>query len=651
MARGFLGRTAAACVLAATMLAAAPGARAGWFDGGDARFAPFIDAPKYRDAALSPDGSHLATILYDPEHGSSVEMIDLDKNTEWAFPLIRSLDPAAVTRAHVYPYRLRWVADDAIAVDFSDHVGVLFAVSGRLLGLNYKAFEGMVRVDGESTESIVVTSFDGHSLRRASRANGWKAVPFSIGLPDKDALVLDWKVDASGALRIVRCRNDVDPAQPRIATWYRRAEQAPWRKIDERAYTDDPFVPVAVGPADDRIIVQARNGGDLFAIWNFDVDKRAFLDSVASQPDADVVETDDDTVRGGLESVVADGLRPRTVWFDARMARLQAMVDAALPDHVNALQAGRSHRILVQSWSDIDAGQLYVLDATSSKMQHIGALQPQADPARMQPMQSLHYPSFDGMTIPAYLTLPGKPARPVPLIVLIHGGPQRRDRWGWNAEVQAFAAHGYAVFQPQFRGSSGFGRRLEEAGYGQWGLGMQDDITAGVHYLIDQHIADPRRICIVGASYGGYAALWGLAKTPELYRCGVSIAGVSDIEHQLNDNSDASRSQVARAFMRSRVGDPALMKATWDSVSPLKHADRIQAPLLLVHGDEDVRVPISHSGLMMEAMQARHKDVVWLDFPGEGHNVFAPDNQVRYYEEVFKLFDRTIGKGEPPATR
>jgi len=141
---------------------------------------------------------------------------------------------------------------------------------------------------------------------------------------------------------------------------------------------------------------------------------------------------------------------------------------------------------------------------------------PEIDPARMQPMRALRYPSFDGTSIPAYLTLPGKPAGPAPLIVLIHGGPQARDRWSFDRDVQVFAAHGYAVFQPQFRGSTGFGKKFQEAGYGQWGQAMQDDITAGVHWLIDQQIADPPRICIVGASYGGYAALWGLEKTPEL---------------------------------------------------------------------------------------------------------------------------------------
>jgi len=234
------------------------------------------------------------------------------------------------------------------------------------------------------------------------------------------------------------------------------------------------------------------------------------------------------------------------------------------------------------------------------------------------------------------------------MIVLIHGGPWARDRWEWDSQVQILAAHGYAVFQPQFRGSSGFGKHFEEAGYGEWGQAMQDDITAGVQFMIDQKFADPKRICIVGTSYGGYAALWGLAKTPDLYKCGVSTSGVSDIERMLTDNSDSNDDAATRELLLKRVGDVKKMRVSWDSVSPLKHADRIKAPLLLVHGDRDARVPISHGKAMLKAMQAAHKDVQWLEFEDEGHGVSYVANQRAWYAAMFALFERTIGKGEPP---
>ena len=149
-----------------------------------------------------------------------------------------------------------------------------------------------------------------------------------------------------------------------------------------------------------------------------------------------------------------------------------------------------------------------------------------------------------------------------PAVILIHGGPWVRDYWGWNPEVQLLAAHGYVVFQPQFRGSTGFGNHFRMAGYQQWGKSMQDDITAGVEYLIKEGIVDQNRICIVGASYGGYAALWGLVKTPDLYRCGISFAGVSDIADMLDDNSDTNRSKLGREFQVKLVGENKVRHAS-----------------------------------------------------------------------------------------
>ena len=637
--------------IAVAMLAAAlaPAVEAGWLDRDDPLLDPFVESSRYDAAALSPSGRYLAIVRYSETEGVRVEMNDLDANTARLLPPVERsvLVPASgrFARRPAFARRLAWIDDGLLAVDFTvrgaPDVGLVFTLKGDIVGPAYTHYRGTIRADGETRASIVVTDGLSQDLQRAG-VDDWKLQPLSPGLPA--GRVCDWRVDASGLVRIVRTCDKAADAEPRYVTWYRKAEREPWQKVDDRSVADDTFLPVAVTDFPDRIVVQSHNGGDRMAIWNYDVARHAFLDSVASQPDADVVVRDEDIADGAIAAVVADGLRPHTVWLDARMSRLQAAVDAALPDHVNLLQAGRARRVLVRSSSDVDPGHLYVLDTETSKMQDLATRQPDIAPARMQPRRMLQYASFDGLSIPAYLTMPGRPSRPVPTVVLIHGGPWERDRWEWDAEVQLLAAHGYAVFQPQFRGSTGFGSRLEEAGYGQWGLGMQDDITAGVHWLVDQHIADPQRVCIVGASYGGYAALWGLAKTPELYRCGVSVAGVSDIRRRLSDDSDTSKSDWARAILKRRVGDPASMKETWDSVSPLKHVDRIRAPLLLVHGDADVRVPISHGALMLEAMQEQHKDVEWIDFPGEGHPRFTPANQRRYYVALLKLLERTIGK-------
>jgi dipeptidyl aminopeptidase/acylaminoacyl peptidase len=277
-------------------------------------------------------------------------------------------------------------------------------------------------------------------------------------------------------------------------------------------------------------------------------------------------------------------------------------------------------------------------------MWEVAALKPDVDPKKMRAMATLEYGASDGMSIPAYLTRPAGSDSPAPLVVLVHGGPHMRDQWLWNEEVQILAANGYAVFQPQFRGSTGFGQRFEEAGYGQWGRAMQDDITAGVKHLIEQKIADPQRICIVGASYGGYAALWGLASTPKLYRCGISFAGVTDIDDMLNDRSDRNADAAIRELQRLRIGDPAQGEDHFGAVSPLRQVARIEAPLMIAHGQDDKRVPISHSLKMLDALKAHGKSFEWLSFDGEGHGLELSLNKRRYYDAMLEFLNRHIGR-------
>jgi dipeptidyl aminopeptidase/acylaminoacyl peptidase len=261
----------------------------------------------------------------------------------------------------------------------------------------------------------------------------------------------------------------------------------------------------------------------------------------------------------------------------------------------------------------------------------------------MRPMTAYRYPARDGLSVPAYLTRPAGEG-PAPTVVLIHGGPWARDGWEWDAEVQLLAAKGYAVFQPQFRGSTGFGRAYEQAGYRQWGESMQDDITDGVRQLIERGIADPARIAIFGASYGGYAAMWGLVKTPRLYRCGISFAGISDLDDFLRTSWTDDSTAATRRIRRRLVGDPSTAQAQLQAVSPIRHVDRIEVPLLLVHGTDDKRVLPSQSRQMVRAMEARGKPVVWLPLE-TGHGFDTPDSPARrqYFERVLRFLEDHMG--------
>lgn len=374
---------------------------------------------------------------------------------------------------------------------------------------------------------------------------------------------------------------------------------------------------------------------------------------MAGHPTQDILVTDGlDTAE--FRRVVTNGMKVKQYWFDETWAYMQASVDAALPDTQNILSGDPAKRLLVFSYSDTNPGQWYQLEIPAMSMRYLGSQIPNVDSSKERPMQIRTYKARDGMRIPAYLTLPEKIDSPQPTIVMIHGGPTERDHWGWDREVQILAGSGYVVFQPQFRGSDGFGRKFREAGYGQWGLAMQDDITDGVEYLIKEGIADPKRIRIYGASYGGYAALWGLVKTPDLYRCGVSFAGVSDIEFMFHDRSDRNSSKAVRELMRFHIGDAKLDRAQFDAVSPLKHADQIKAPILLMHGTADERVPISHSRKMLAALQENKKTYEWQEFEDERHGLSRPRNRIFFYSKLVEFFGKYIGpgpeKGSTPIT-
>jgi dipeptidyl aminopeptidase/acylaminoacyl peptidase len=250
------------------------------------------------------------------------------------------------------------------------------------------------------------------------------------------------------------------------------------------------------------------------------------------------------------------------------------------------------------------------------------------------PVREFHYPARDLYALLAYLTLPaGASERSLPVVVLPHGGPESRDDPGFDWMTQFLSSRGYAVFQPQFRGSSGFGAAHADAGRKQWGLRMQDDVTDGVKALIDQGIADPRRICIAGISYGGYAALAGATFTPELYACAVSIGGVSDLPNMLGwVQKDLGKESNSLAYWRDHIGgttDPQVV-----AKSPARFATAIRAPILLIHGTDDTTVPIDQARGMARALTAAGKKFELIELEGDDHYLSSSATRVRALREL-----------------
>jgi dipeptidyl aminopeptidase/acylaminoacyl peptidase len=252
----------------------------------------------------------------------------------------------------------------------------------------------------------------------------------------------------------------------------------------------------------------------------------------------------------------------------------------------------------------------------------------------------------DGLTIHGYVTAPlGSESRPLPTVVLVHGGPHGpRDNWGFDPSVQALATHGYAVLQINFRGSGGYGQAFERAGYRNWGTTMQDDLTDGVRWAIEQNITDPARICIFGGSYGGYAALMSPVREPGLYRCAVGYVGVYSLP-MMFDKGDVPRSPAGRAFQQRILPET---EAEQRAQSPAYNVDKLNLPIMLVHGGKDQRVPIDQMEFLIKQLRAVGKPPERvLVKPKEGHGFQIPENNVELFSSMLEFFDAHIGPTSP----
>jgi len=334
-------------------------------------------------------------------------------------------------------------------------------------------------------------------------------------------------------------------------------------------------------------------------------------------------------------------------YFDPKMQALQEGLEAAFPG--NSVHAYTwdvdKQEVIVQVDGPNQPSDYFLLNRATHQAIEIGTTYPGLNDDALGKISPYPYKARDGLDIPAYLTLPpGKPAKNLPTVIMPHGGQMARDGMQFDWMAQFLANRGYAVLQPNFRGSSGYGKKFVEAGFGQWGLKMQDDVTDGVQKLIADGIADPKRICIVGASYGGYAALAGAAFTPDLYACAASWAGVTDLQHFLQTRSNDYGDDSAMIERWSRfIGDRKTDADKLDAASPAKNADRIKCPVLLLHGVSDTTVRIDQSEEMNDALQHAGKKVTFIKFENETHYMHAGDTRVRYLKELEQFLTANIG--------
>ena len=455
----------------------------------------------------------------------------------------------------------------------------------------------------------------------------------------------DWIFDPKGELRVV-----VTDKGNHSKVMARESGGKEWVTLgDFEPFVDDKSFSPSYIDQDGTLYVETRNGADKVAVWTYDLAHRKLADKpwlVSQKYDLD---TSYISVGGKLA-----GMRYRadtyvTQWVSPELEALQAKVDKLLPSTSNRMSVatnGNLDTVVIRAASDRVPGMFFVYDQARGKLLKLGASMPDIDPKTQATLDLVHYAARDGLDIPAWLTVPaGAERKNLPLVVLVHGGPNVRGRsWDWDPETQFLAARGYAVLEPEFRGSTGYGWKLFRAGWKQWGLAMQDDVADGVKWAIAQGIVDPRRVCIAGASYGGYAVLMGLARDPDLYRCGIDWVGVTDIPLMYtadwSDTSDAQKKYGMPVLIGDPVADAAQLKAT----SPTSNVGKIHAPLLMAYGGKDVRVPIEHGERLHDALRKQPgAKVEWVVYDKEGHGWRAMDTRVDFWNRVARFLDANIG--------
>lgn len=447
----------------------------------------------------------------------------------------------------------------------------------------------------------------------------------------------DWWFDTRGKPRVA-----ANSRSGRTSiTWLDPKTEA-WVELVNAPDRDMPWWPLAVKD-ESHLLVRITDSKGAYVVHEYDAAKRELSkQAVLTTPGfSSELRPWYDRDAGKLVGmhVLVDAWT--TSWFDAGMAALQKRVDTKLPGRVNIISCSNrclgERRFVVYSYTDTDPGMTLLFTPASDEWQMVGRNRPDIDPAQMSSMQLHRTQARDGEDLPVWVTRPRQAPKdkPAPAVVLVHGGPWARGaQWVWGAERQFLASRGYVVIEPEFRGSEGYGELHYKAGFKQWGLAMQDDVTDALQFAVKQGWVDPKRVCIMGASYGGYAALMGVVKDPDQYRCAVAFAAVSDPRFMFDFFWNDLSSDIRKFALPEVLGDRKLDEARFIATSPLEQASRIKVPVLLGHGGDDRRVPVQNAERMRDALQSRGKPVEWVLYPRAHHGFNLLEDEVDYYGRV-----------------
>jgi len=446
-------------------------------------------------------------------------------------------------------------------------------------------------------------------------------VRFAIGSDEHSNLAISWKPDPSG----------------------------PWQAFALPDFKDESVTPELFSEDNQSVyFTGVHDNESLTSLYKLDLNTRE-VSKVYSAEGADISHLITDLSRKRIIGVVTEVDKPVAHWLDEtdRATRIHRALNKAFPGQTISI-VSTSHdglRAIVFVHSDVNPGDYYLFDTQAMKADYFFSASRWIAPQQMHGKEPFAFKARDGVELHGYLTRPGN-VGPYPTVVLPHGGPYEvRDRWNYDWEVQLLANRGYAVLQVNFRGSGGYGMDFESSGYREWGGKMQDDITDATHWAIDNKLADTDRICIFGASYGGYAALMGAVREPKLYRCAIGYAGIYDLDLMFS-SGDIPQSRLGRDYLNKVLGNDV---AQLRSRSPAFNAAQIQIPVLLIHGKEDWRADFKQAKTMKAALEANHKEFEWMALSREGHGVYDEETRREVYERILKFLDRYLQPAETAA--
>ena len=458
-------------------------------------------------------------------------------------------------------------------------------------------------------------------------------------LAENPGYITSWLTDHEGNLRLATATDGVN-----TSILYRKTEADEFQNVLTTNFRES-VSPLFFTFDNQHIYASSNLGRDKAAIVKFDIENGQEIEVLFSHDEVDVSGLSYSKKRKVLTTISYTTWKGQYHFLDDTRAKLQERLERDLVGYEVVISSSNKAEdiFLIRTYSDRSLGAYYIYNQQTDKLEKIADVSPWLNEEELAAMQPIQYQSRDGWTIHGYLTLPkGVEAKNLPVVVNPHGGPWARDSWTFNPEVQFLANRGYAVLQMNFRGSTGFGRAFWEASFKQWGLSMQDDITDGVNWLIEQGIADANRVAIYGGSYGGYATLAGITLSPEVYACAIDYVGVSNLFTFMN--TIPPYWEQFRQMLYEMVGNPddaednARMKAT----SPVYLIDKIKAPLLIAQGANDPRVAQAESDQMVEALRNNGIDVEYILKTDEGHGFRNEENRFEFYEAMESFLQKHL---------